>query len=71
MRFPVLLWSLLLPSIALHGVCAAAQPLESKTAVDGTEQAFDYDTALKISQDAIDNLVADYAFTNADGKQVK
>ncbi len=32
--------------------------------------AYDYDTALKISQGAIDNQVGNHAFINADGKQV-
>jgi len=71
MRFPVLLCSLLLLSIPLHGIYAAAQPVESTAAADGTEQAFDYDTALKISQGAIDNQIADYVFTNAEGKKLK
>ena len=71
MRFPALLCSLLLFSITLSSAYAATQPVQSADAENDAKQGFDYDTALKISQDAIDNTVADYAFTNADGKQVK
>lgn len=70
MRFPVLLCSLLLLSMPLCGVYASTQAEEKTVAVDGEKQAFDYDTALKLSQGAIDNPVANYALTNADGKQV-
>ena len=66
MRLPVLLFSLLLLSNPLGNACAAAQ-----TAVaDNDAQQFDYDIALKTSQDAIDNQVGNYAFTNAAGERV-
>jgi protein SCO1/2 len=71
MHFPALLCSLLLLSITLSSTYATTQPVQSADAENDAKQGFDYDTALKISQDAIDNTVADYAFTNADGKQVK
>jgi protein SCO1/2 len=58
---------LLLLSIPLFGVSAGTQPA---VAENSTQLAFDYDMALKFSQDALDNPVADYVFTNADGKQV-
>lgn len=67
MRFPLLICSLLLLSIPLFGVSAGTQPA---VAENSTQPAFDYDMALKFSQDALDNPVADYVFTNADGKQV-
>ncbi len=67
MRFPLLICSLLLLSIPLFGVSAGTQPA---VAENSTQLAFDYDMALKFSQDALDNPVADYVFTNADGKQV-
>ena len=70
MRFPLLLCSLLLLSTTLCSAYAANQPVPAADAND-TAQAFDYDTALKVSQGAIDNQVGDYVFTNADGKQVK
>ena len=67
MRFPLLICNLLLLSIPLFGVSAGTQPA---VAENSTQPAFDYDMALKFSQDALDNPVADYVFTNADGKQV-
>ena len=67
MRFLLLICSLLLLSIPLFGVSAGTQPA---VAENSTQPAFDYDMALKFSQDALDNPVADYVFTNADGKQV-
>ncbi len=70
MRFPILLRSLLLLLIPLYSAYAATQPVQRAVSANGAEQAFDYDTALKISQGAIDNPVANYAFTTADGKQV-
>ncbi len=70
MRFPLLLCSLLLLLIPLYSAYAATQPAQRAVATNDAKQAFDYDTALKISQGALDNPVADYAFTNADGKQV-
>lgn len=70
MRFPLLLCSILLLLIPPCSAYAATQPAQTAVAANDANQAFDYDTALKISQGAIDNPVADYAFTNADGKQV-
>lgn len=69
MRFPVLLYSLLLFSIPVCGACSAAQAVDME-AKNGAEQKFDYDFALKTSQGAIDNQLGDYAFTNAEGKQI-
>ncbi len=66
MRFPVLLFSLLLLSNPLGNACAAAR---TAVAENGAQQ-FDYDIALKTSQDAIDNQVGNYAFTNAAGERV-
>jgi len=70
MRFPVLFSSLLLLSIPLCSVYAATQPAQTAIAGGDAKQAFDYDTALKISQGAIDNPVADYEFTNAEGEKL-
>ncbi len=61
MRFPVLLSSLLL-SISL---CADAVGVTGDKAA-----AYDYDTALKLSQGAINTLVGNHVFTNADGERV-
>ena len=63
MKIPVLICSLVLLVIA-------SSQLSAKTPVAGTTPAFDYDTALKISQEAIDNQVGDHAFINADGERV-
>jgi protein SCO1/2 len=70
MRLPVLLCSLLLLSIPLCSAYADTQPAQTAVAAGDAGQAFDYDTALKISQGALDNLVGNYAFTNADGEQL-
>ena len=67
MRFPVLLYSLLLFSIPVCGTCSATQTAGK---AEGAEQKFDYDLALKTSQGAIDNQLGNYAFTNAAGKQI-
>jgi len=62
MRFSVLLSSLLL-SISL---CADAVDVAGDKVA-----AYDYDTALKLSQSVINTQVGDHVFTNADGEQVK
>jgi len=69
MRFTVLLiTSFLLLSLSQLAVSAtymsAEKPLKNK-------QEFDYDIALKVSQSAIGKQLADYTFTNAEGKPVK
>ena len=69
MRFPVLLYSFLLFSIPVcDAYSSATQTVD--TAVNAAQQKFDYDMALKTSQDAIDNQLGNYAFTNAEGKQI-
>jgi len=70
MRFPLLLCSLVLLSIPLYSAYAATQAAQSTVAAVDAGPAFDYDTALKTSQDAIDNEVGNYAFTNAEGERV-
>ena len=70
MRFPVLICSLLLLLNSTYSVYAAPEAAQSAVVTGEGGQAFDYDMALRISQDAIDNTVANYTFTNADGKQV-
>lgn len=70
MRFPLLLCSLMLLSIPLCSAYADTQAAQSVVATGDAGQAFDYDTALNISQGALDNLVGNYAFTNADGEQL-
>ncbi len=68
MRFTVLLISFLLLSHSLPALSAtymsAEKPVKNK-------QEFDYDIALKVSQSAIGKQLADYTFTNAEGKPVK
>jgi protein SCO1 len=69
MRFPVLLYSFLLFSIPVcDAYSSATQTVDP--AVNAAQQKFDYDMALKTSQDAIDNQLGNYAFTNAEGKQI-
>ena len=70
MRFPIILCSLWLLSVPLYGAYAATQSVEQAVAATDTRQAFDYDTALKISQGAINNQVGNLVFTNAKGNQV-
>ena len=60
----------MLLSIPLCSTNADTQSAQSAVATGDAGQAFDYDTALKISQGALDNLVGNYAFTNADGEQL-
>jgi len=60
----------MLLSIPLCSTNADTQAAQSVVATGDAGQAFDYDTALKISQGALDNLVGNYAFTNADGEQL-
>jgi protein SCO1/2 len=72
MRFPVLLISLLLSSIPVIDVFAAAEPVEiAAVGHDGAKSAFDYDRALKTSQAAIDNQVGNYAFETANGQVLR
>ncbi len=74
MRFPVLLISLLLSSIPVIDVYAAAEPVEIAAAGHGhdeTNSAFDYDMALSTSQAAIDNQVGNYRFKRADGQSLR
>ena len=40
------------------------------TSGSNDEEAYDYETALKTSQSAIDNSLANYTFTNAKGKRI-
>jgi protein SCO1/2 len=61
---------LLLISIQIGSAWPAIYPAQTAIAADDTEQAFDYDIALKISQEAIDNQVANHLFTNTDGKRL-
>jgi len=68
MRLPILLSSIMLlffslPAVSVNFV-SAEKPVETK-------QEFDYDVALKTSQSAIGKQLANYAFTNAKGEQVK
>ena len=67
MKFQVLICSLLF-SIPLCGAYATTQAVEKTAANSVSKPAYDYDTALKTSQGAINNQVGNHAFTNADGK---
>jgi len=70
MRFHFLFGSTLLLSLSVFGAVAAAAADQTAPAQPTSEQAFDYDTALKTSQGAINNQVGNYAFTTADGRSV-
>ena len=70
MRFPLLFCSLLLLAIPRFGHCAAPQALQSPADSDAGKAVFDYDSALAISQGALNNQVGDYSFTNAAGERV-
>jgi len=59
----LLLLSISLPAASINYV-SAEKPVETK-------QEFDYDVALKTSQSAIGKQLANYAFSNAKGEQVK
>jgi protein SCO1/2 len=72
MRFPVLMYSLLLCAFPICGAHASTQAVDKVFPANAhdAQSEFDYDTALRISQEAIDNRVGNYSFTNADGKPV-
>ena len=67
---PFLLGLFLLLTLLCGANAADQQPKKTVTEISGKTPAFDYDAALKISQDAIDNQVGNHAFTNADGQPV-
>lgn len=69
MRFNILISSLLLLLIPVSATGANFQSAE-RPITTGAEQKFDYDLALKTSQSAIGKQLADYRFTNAEGKTV-
>jgi len=69
MRFFAFIWCLLLFLMPFVAVNASTQPNVSPVN-SATDQPFDYDMALKISQGAIGNQLGNYTFTNADGGQV-
>ncbi len=70
MRFNTLIGSLLLLLIPVSAISAQFVSAERPVST-GNEQKFDYDQALKISQAAIGKQLADYTFTNAEGKTVR
>jgi len=70
MPFRPPLWCLLLISIHIGNMWSAVSPVQPAKAADAQDQIFDYDTALRVSQGAIDNQVANHLFTNTDGKRV-
>ena len=69
MRFTLLLSSALLLLIPLHAVGVTF--LSAEKPVKEVKQEYDYDVALKTSQAAIGQQLANHAFTNADGKPVR
>ena len=75
MRFFLLISSLLL-AFVMCGVQADTLPLVADeissggvTTSNAEDEAYDYETALKTSQSAIDNSLANYMFTNAKGER--
>jgi len=71
MRLLLLICSLLLHIVFLHGAYAGIQPIAETIAANSTKPAFDYDTALRISQAAIGNQVGNHALINVDGNPLK
>jgi len=67
MRFSSLICGLLLLLPSCYSLAAATQ---SPAGVSAGAGPFDYDSALKISQGAIGNQVANYGFTNAAGERL-
>ncbi len=71
MRLLLLICSLLLHTVFLPGAYAGIQPIAESITTNSTKPAFDYDTALGISQAAIGNQVGNHALIDADGAPVK
>ena len=71
MRFLLLLCSFLFSSLPVFNLYAAAEVANISANVNDVGQPFDYDTALKTSQAAIDNQVGNYAFMDADGRALR
>ena len=71
MRFLLLLCSFLFSSLPVFNLYAAAEVESISANVNDVGQPFDYDTALKTSQAAIDNQVGNYAFMDADGRALR
>jgi len=71
MRLLLLICSLLLHAVFLTGAYAGIQPIAETIASNSTKPAFDYDTALRISQAAIGNQVGNHALINVDGNPMK
>ena len=69
MRFTILLSSFLLLIISLPAVGVTYLSAE-KPVTNELKQEFDYDVALKTSQSAIGNQLANHTFTNANGEPV-
>ncbi len=69
MRLSFLLSSFLLLSISFPS--AGVTYMSAEKPAQEVKQEFDYDIALKTSQSAIGRQLANYTFTNADGKQAK
>lgn len=68
-----LIFSFLLNLLFFHLSAYANAPLEKEILVQKRADAaasFDYDSALRISREAIDNQLGEYAFTNAEGQAV-
>ncbi|UCB54792.1 MAG: SCO family protein [Thiotrichales bacterium] len=70
MRYPFLFFSLLLLAISSYSLNAAPQVSRAAPDASAGAGAFDYDSALKISQGAIGNQLGNYSFTNAEGERV-
>jgi len=71
MRFLLLLFSLLFSAIPIFNLYASAEVANISADMNDVSQPFDYDTALKTSQAAIDNQVGNYAFLDADGRSLR
>ena len=68
MRFTILISSALLLLIPLHAV--GVTYLSAEKPIKEVKPGYDYDVALKTSQSAIGQQLANHAFINANGEQV-
>ncbi|MGI9315924.1 MAG: SCO family protein [bacterium] len=71
MRFSVLIYWLLLCSLATNDAWSLDAPVQDRGAAETLRAAFDYDSALRASQQAIDNQVRDLEFVNASGASMR
>ena len=70
MRYFFLICGLLLHMVLTPSANARSACISDTDGAAGTAPAFDYDQALKVSQDSLGNQLGNYRFTDADGSVV-